>query len=1126
MKSFLRKSLAVLLAVLSVLGLFGGISTVFAAEGYKAGDVIYVDYSAIPQWYTGVADTGFGKVTSVLYINFSASTRYDSGEKETVTIGDVTARFDPKTVTEKVDDCVYKYVVTEADAGKTTLRFWRGSETNLWNHSVELTYEDFSKGYNTVYVNDYNNGAEAVGSVGTSEYLPYDIEAELSILPVEEQENTYTVNVSCKTELPVEARYEYEIFINEETVGKTQTHTFTATNVYNAIKATVTATDTDGNLLAKCEVTGQIIIGGTVVNNVQENNLYAHAVVDGGQDNDAWTYAEKVSGKYYFFLPSSASASQVELYSTYSSPITIGDTVINPGEVKTINYTADTNYSVTGGANYTLSFKRSGAEAAVYVNNDGTVDGSLWSFLTADKENYTSCFAAIANADGTLDNTDVKKIKGRGNTTWMADKKPFNLNFKSAVTVGTMQTTKKYSLLANFQDAAMARNRVLYDLGDAVSLRYSCDSRFVDFYVDGRYMGQYQMCQKIEPGADNLVNEMEDDCHIDSNGNYVEEYPLLLEIPYGEDFWTSTNSGFDVVIKSPDVEGNDNLYANEVKQYVKTRFDAMVNAIKQDSENLSDYINIESFAKAYLIQELGKNWDTHSWYLVYVPDENGVYKFEASPVWDFDNSIGNANGVGTDLKKFGVDDYTLPTGWWGKYKTGSNNMTYLCTQNSQIMEAAKTVWFKNFVPALDVYASNGNTQKEILSADVYYNSLKDSAEMNYMKWSLLTNSGWVADHGKLTKATFDCETLTYTVDSTPTTYNQYTFKGQFDYMTDWLMSRAAWISNEWKDYYVPGEEVPDAPVTETKPEQVPSAEVTLPENTLTAFVFDSWGKTEEEKLTEYGDKSGYNATFGEGVLRASVNSDGYRALEWSIMEYGESGLEIVPLMTAGSKNPWGDNPYVEVQLSTKGFEDIAISLTSAGSKKCPASWQLAYSYDGVNFTDIDGAAYTISAENRKLPIVYFDGTPLPHAVADKDTVILRLYAKSNITVGGGTTADDPTGGELLINNIIITGSPVSSTVPSTSATEPTETTSPATTTQPSDPLDELILGDVDLSGKVNVKDATLIQKHIANLETFNEMQLKCSDANCDEAVNIKDATEIQKFVANLLSDSPIGKIIP
>ncbi len=1112
MKKNLRKTLALLLSILTLMGIMAGSFTAIAAEGYKVGDVIYVDHSATPTWYTGTADTGFGVVKSQLYINFTANTRYDSGEKENVVIGEDTARFDPRAVTEKVEDYVYKYEVTEADAGKTTLRFWRGSEENLWNHSVELTYDDFQKGYNTVYVDDFNNGAEGIGSIGTSEFLPYDLEASLTISEVRINDDAdnikYSVELRYAEPLPVEASYEYEIFVNGESVGKISDYLFVPDTLYTSIKGIITATDADGNVLARGEATDSISTGNVVINAVKRNALYAHAVVNGGTESDAWTYAEKVGDKYYIFLPSSASKTEVELYSTYSSPVSIGDFTINPGEVKTFTYAKDTDYSVTGGTEHTLSFKRSGAEAAVYVNNDGTVDGSLWDFLTADKENYSTCYAAIANADGTIDNTDIKKIKGRGNTTWAADKKPFNLNFKSPVTVGNMQTTKKYSMLANFQDAAMARNRVLYDLGDAVKLRYSSDSRFVDFYMDGQYLGQYQMCQKIDPGAENLINEMEDDCYIDANGNYVEEYPLLLEIPFAEDFWTATDSGFEVVIKSPDVEGNDNLYANEVKSYVKTRFDAMVNAIKTDADNLSDYINIESFAKAYLIQELGKNWDTHSWYLVYVPDENGVYKFEAAPVWDFDNSIGNANGLRSDLQGFGVTDYTLPTGWWGKYKTGSNNMTYLCTQNTQIMDAAKSVWFKNFVPALSAYSSSGNTTKEILSADVYYEALKDSAEMNYMKWSLLTDTSWVADHSKVTKASFDYDTLTYTVDKTPTTYDQYTYKGQFDYMTDWLMTRAAWISNEWKDYYTAGEEVPDAPVPEVKPEQVPSAEVKLPENTLTAFVFDSLGKTEGEKLTEYGEKEGYKATFGEGTLRASVNSDGYRSLEWSVMEYGESGLEIVPLVTAGSKNPWGENPYVEFIFSSKGYEGLTISLTSAGSKKCPASWQLAYSLNGTDFTDIEGATYTVAPENRKLPTVYFDSLILPEAISDKDNVTLRLYAKSNVTVSGGTTADDPTGGELLINNVIITGN--------AKATAPTESTSPI------EPSKKLMVGDADLNGEVNIKDATLIQKHVAKTVALTGDSLICAETGNDTELNIKDATSVQKFVANLLDNTLIG----
>lgn len=277
--------------------------------------------------------------------------------------------------------------------------------------------------------------------------------------------------------------------------------------------------------------------------------------------------------------------------------------------------------------------------------------------------------------------------------------------------------------------------------------------------------------------------------------------------------------------------------------------------------------------------------------------------------------------------------------------------------------------------------------------------------------------------------------------------------------------------------------------TETEPQTTEPVE-TLPSNTITAFVFDNEGKVEGEKLEEYGSKAGYDATYGEGTLVASVNADGYRALEWSAAEYGEAE-EMYPIVSAGSKNPWGENPYVQITLSTKGYEDIAISLTSAGSKKCPAQWQLAYSTDGDTFTDIEGATYTIALADRKTPIVYFDNLALPEAVADCEQVVLRLYAVSDATVNGGTTADDPTGGEMVINNVIITGNVIGSDRGG-------------------------LLGDVDLDGKVTVKDATLIQKHIVGLAALSDEALALADTSCDEKVSVQDATLIQKLVAGLI----------
>ena len=71
----------------------------------------------------------------------------------------------------------------------------------------------------------------------------------------------------------------------------------------------------------------------------------------------------------------------------------------------------------------------------------------------------------------------------------------------------------------------------------------------------------------------------------------------------------------------------------------------------------------------------------------------------------------------------------------------------------------------------------------------------------------------------------------------------------------------------------------------------------------------------------------------------------------------------------------------------------------------------------------------------------------------------------------------------------------------------------------------LILGDTNRDSKVNIKDATLIQKSIAHLAELDENSSLCADCNSDEKINIKDATWIQKFVANFDCPYPIGEEI-
>lgn len=64
------------------------------------------------------------------------------------------------------------------------------------------------------------------------------------------------------------------------------------------------------------------------------------------------------------------------------------------------------------------------------------------------------------------------------------------------------------------------------------------------------------------------------------------------------------------------------------------------------------------------------------------------------------------------------------------------------------------------------------------------------------------------------------------------------------------------------------------------------------------------------------------------------------------------------------------------------------------------------------------------------------------------------------------------------------------------------------------------LGDVNLDGKLNIRDATKIQKFIAKLESFVVLQNNVADYDSDGKINIKDATRIQMFIAGLIKMSP------
>ncbi|MBQ6153975.1 MAG: CotH kinase family protein [Ruminococcus sp.] len=1094
----MKKILSLLLAIIMILSaVFVSGITASAADGFAAGDVIYLQISNPANWAQN----------STLYANFTEYSRADNDDTSIIIADADKSKYDPKTGVQTVENnTLYKYTVTSADAGKTVMRFWRGNQEKLWNSSVAVSYEDYAKGLNTAVVTDW----EDAGFLNAK----YDLDLKATLtLSKNKVEVGEAVDITLSLDTPVDgANLAYSIQDGTTELSKTATATFTpeANGAYS-FYGIVTATDNNGKVLGIASAIASLTVGSFAFSAAQPNSLYAFAGA-GDLNSESWIEVDGPhSGVYLFFMPSSVKdGDEITLYNTFPSAVTIENLIIPSMGIAKFKPQATKSYTASvGSSSASVKFKFSSAEAALFVNNPESFDGKdLMTYLTDSKENSAAATGAYSEHDGTIETQDIKKIKGRGNTSWNADKKGFNVTFKSAVSVAGMPKTKKFSLISNFQDAALARNRILYDMGDQVGVPYASDSRFIEFYVNGVYWGSYQMCQKIEVGKNALIEDVAEDDYLDpETGKTKTDYCFVAEIdpsPSQDDFHFSVDSGVNLTVKSPELTSEDPNIAY-VRGYIKNKYNTMWNKLTANAADLNDYIDINSLAKVYLINELGKNWDSGaaSFFLVYKPDENGKYKFFASPVWDYDNSLGNANGVENDLRHLGITDYTLPSGWFSTLKGGYSGPNFLAqsAKKSVVMNEVYRVWFEDFLPAIAKLNGSKDETAYLYSADIYHDYLSGSADMNYDIWELVTDTSWVADHSSLKKITANytynkyhqVTGVTVSTDKNATNYDQYTFDGQFDYMMDWLNSRAAWISSQYIDHYTPSEpptepetEAPTEPETEAPTE--PPVDIDL-NDAIAAWVFDSEGKTEGDKLTEYGNADdGYKATTGSGTFTLSVSGDKSRALEWSAPEYGVTGTATVPIMAAGSKNLWG-SPYLLFEVDAKDYEDITFTAYLAGSNRCPASWQLSYSTDGATFTNVEGAVATITSANRKVLTAYLDKVALP-AQAQGDKLYLKLTPTSTTTISGGDVSEKPSGGELALNYIVVRGK--KSGAP------------------------EYKKGDVDLDGVVSVLDATMIQKKLASLLTLSELQMSLADTDGDGYVTVLDATRIQKWLASLI----------
>ena len=389
-----------------------------------------------------------------------------------------------------------------------------------------------------------------------------------------------------------------------------------------------------------------------------------------------------------FYLSSSVDLTKI----SFDGEIVYAGKNLKSGE--TIDITPCKTTDERGSECYKLSLSAGGKTKSYTFYHDGTLSSVFvstsagLSVIDRDKE-YRDKNAQIVmlNGDGSAEYSDLSantnsEIKSRGNATWTYLKKPYQIKLNTKTDLFGMGKAKTWILLANYTDQSMLHNALGFTLGEALNLPYNIEYRFVNLYVDSEYRGLYMLTEKVQiddarvditdlEKATEKANPDVDlerlDVRLVTEGALIENsnltsytycvgaespdditggYLVELDVIRGdqEPCHFITDNGLIYTVKSPEYASREEM------EYIAGLFADMEEAIFSETGHnrkgvhYTEYIDMESFAGVYTVQELMKNWDAYlgSMFFFKDADSNGeTAKIYMGPLWDLDNTLGN-----------------------------------------------------------------------------------------------------------------------------------------------------------------------------------------------------------------------------------------------------------------------------------------------------------------------------------------------------------------------------------------------------------------------------------------------------------------------------------------------------
>ena len=205
---------------------------------------------------------------------------------------------------------------------------------------------------------------------------------------------------------------------------------------------------------------------------------------------------DESDGAMRLFLPAGSDPAALTVRFSGASTVSVDGTPLVNGGVTGV-FTAGDHTLACNGKTYDLQVLQSANLPAVFID---TESGSLAKIQASKNNKEKGSITVMADGKVSIDNAELKSIKGRGNSTWTADKKPYNIKFSKKTDVLGMGKASKWSLLANHFDASLLRNSVALDLAKAFGLPFTSEYRMADLYANGEYQGNYIIVESVEVG--------------------------------------------------------------------------------------------------------------------------------------------------------------------------------------------------------------------------------------------------------------------------------------------------------------------------------------------------------------------------------------------------------------------------------------------------------------------------------------------------------------------------------------------------------------------------------------------------------------------------------------------------